>query len=164
MRDGALLSWRWLNTCLLMGSSEWIPCFALLAHAAFAFLTKLSLSQPTSFLTFTLLNLSPIPTGEEWVSSCVVLICWLGLNYNSLELTAEFLDSSGFLPHTNQKNSCFLKNNIFIRYNPNQCQLGYFWHLILCTFYGPADSHEAGSSLWWSISTCPRITLRKGPK
>jgi len=28
--DGALLSWRWLHTCLTMGSSEQIPCFAFL--------------------------------------------------------------------------------------------------------------------------------------
>ena len=63
MHDGALLSWRWLSACLPMGSSEWIPCFALLACAASALRIKLSLSQPTSFLTFTLLALSPIPLG-----------------------------------------------------------------------------------------------------
>jgi len=59
--DGALLYWRWLNTCLPMGSSERIPSFALLAPAAFALPVKLTLSQPTSLLTFTLLILSPIP-------------------------------------------------------------------------------------------------------
>ena len=64
-RGGALLSWRWLNTCLLMGSCELIPCFALLACVAFALPIKLSLSQPTSFCTFTLLILSPIPLGES---------------------------------------------------------------------------------------------------
>ena len=52
-RDGALLSWGWLNTCLPMGSGEWIPCFALLACMSFALPIKLSLSQPMSFLTFT---------------------------------------------------------------------------------------------------------------
>ena len=31
--DGALLCWRWLNTCLLMGSSEWIHCFSLFVCA-----------------------------------------------------------------------------------------------------------------------------------
>ena len=31
----ALLSWKGLNICLPMGSSTWIPCFALLAHAVF---------------------------------------------------------------------------------------------------------------------------------
>ena len=61
-RDGALLSWGRLNTCLLMGSGEWIPCFALLACTAFALPIKLSLSQSMSFLTFfTLPILSPIP-------------------------------------------------------------------------------------------------------
>ena len=64
-RDGALLSWRWLNSCLTMGSGEWIPCFALLVCAAFALPVKLSLSQPTNFLTFTLLILSPIPLGAS---------------------------------------------------------------------------------------------------
>ena len=64
--DGALLSWRWLNTCLLMGSSEWIPCFALLVRGAFASPIKLSWSQPTVFFNFTLLILSPIPPeGNE---------------------------------------------------------------------------------------------------
>ena len=63
MRDAALLSWRWLNTCLPIGSGESIPYFALLTCAAFALLIKLSLSQPTSFFTFTLLILSPIPPG-----------------------------------------------------------------------------------------------------
>jgi len=54
-----------LNPCLLMGSSEFIPYFTLLAHAAFALPIKLSLSQPTSLLTFTLLILPPSPTGWE---------------------------------------------------------------------------------------------------
>jgi len=54
-RDRALLSWRWLNTCLPTGSRERIPHFALLACAGFALRIKLSLPQPSSFLTFTLL-------------------------------------------------------------------------------------------------------------
>jgi len=58
MHDGAVISWRWLNTCLLMGSRELIPHFVLLACVALALPTKLSLSQPMSFLTFTLLILS----------------------------------------------------------------------------------------------------------
>lgn len=57
MRDGALLSWRYLQTCLPMGGAERVPCFALLVCAAFALPTKLSLSQPMSFLTSTLLIL-----------------------------------------------------------------------------------------------------------
>jgi len=38
-------------------------CFALLARLAFTLPIKLSLSQPMSFLTFTLLILFPIPLG-----------------------------------------------------------------------------------------------------
>jgi len=48
-----------------MGSSEQIPCFALLAHATFALPIKLSLSQATNFLTFTLLILFPTPQKRE---------------------------------------------------------------------------------------------------
>ena len=63
-RDGALLSWRWLNACLPMGSSERIPCFVSLACTAFALPIRLSLSQSMRwFLIFTLLTLSPIPPG-----------------------------------------------------------------------------------------------------
>ena len=82
MCDGALLSWRWLNSCLPMGSGEWIPYFALLAHAGFTLPVTLSLSQPTSFLTFTLLILSPVPPWGERASGCLVLSCSLGLNHN----------------------------------------------------------------------------------
>ena len=63
--DGALLSWRWLNPCLPMGRGELIPWLALLVCEAFALPIKLSLSQPMSFLIFTLLILSPIPPGGE---------------------------------------------------------------------------------------------------
>ena len=65
MHAGALLSWRWLNTCLMMESTEWIPYFALLAQAAFALPINLSWSQPMSFLNFTLLILSPIPLRQN---------------------------------------------------------------------------------------------------
>jgi len=65
MHDGAPLSWRWLNTSLLMESGELIPCFALLVCAAFGLLVKLSLSQPMSFLSFMLLILSCIPLEES---------------------------------------------------------------------------------------------------
>ena len=63
MSNGALLSWRRLGTCLPMRSCEWTPCFALLACVTLALHIKLSLSQSTSFLIFTLLILSPIPPG-----------------------------------------------------------------------------------------------------
>ena len=46
MCDGALLSWRWLNTSLPVRSGDWIPCFALLV--TFALPIKLSLSHEFS--------------------------------------------------------------------------------------------------------------------
>ena len=51
---------------------------------SFALPIKLSLCQPTSFLTFTLLILSPVPLKGEWVSSCVGLSCLRGLNHDTL--------------------------------------------------------------------------------
>ena len=60
-RGGARLPWGWPNTCLPVGSGEWIPCFALLVCAAFALPVKLFLSQPLSF-TF-LSDSSPHPSG-----------------------------------------------------------------------------------------------------
>jgi len=49
-----------------MGNGEQILCFALLVCAAFALLIKMSLPQPTSFLTFPLLILPPmLPGGRE---------------------------------------------------------------------------------------------------
>ena len=70
----SLASWRWLNTCLPMGSSEWIPYFALLVCAAFVFAIKLSLYQPTSFHTFTLLIFSPILLWgvSKWLCGAVL--------------------------------------------------------------------------------------------
>ena len=55
---------------VLMGSSEWIPCFALLAWVAFALLIKLSLSVLKTFLTFTLLILSPMLLGGVNEQQC----------------------------------------------------------------------------------------------
>lgn len=59
--DEDLLSLRWLNACLFMGSSEFVP---LLVHVSFALAIKLSLLQPRSFFTFPLLITSPIPVWE----------------------------------------------------------------------------------------------------
>ena len=67
MCGGALLSWKWLNTRLLMWSSEQISYFTMLASTAFALPVKLSLSQPT---------------GVEWMSGWGGLSCWLGLSHN----------------------------------------------------------------------------------
>lgn len=46
----ALFSWRWVTTCLTMGSSEYIPYFALPLSAAFGLLIKPSSSQTQVFL------------------------------------------------------------------------------------------------------------------
>jgi len=40
--DGVLFSWRWLSTCLPMGSSELIPYLTLFACTASALSVKLS--------------------------------------------------------------------------------------------------------------------------
>lgn len=60
--DAALLSWRYLNTCLLLGS----PCSAVLVCMAFAFPIKLSLAQPRAFPAFTPMipSLTPL-VGRE---------------------------------------------------------------------------------------------------
>ena len=84
MCGGALLSWRWLNCCLPMRSGEWIPSFSLLMWVAFVLPIKVSLSQPRSFLTFTLLSLPLILLQRERVCGCVGLGCWLGLNQDSI--------------------------------------------------------------------------------
>jgi len=63
MCDGALLFRRWVNTCLPMGSSEWICCFALLVCTAFALPIK-PLPQLTSSLCHPSESL-PHPTVEE---------------------------------------------------------------------------------------------------
>jgi len=54
-------------------------CFACVA---FALPIKLSLSQPTSFLTFSLPTLSAIPLYGKRASSCVALHCQLGLHHD----------------------------------------------------------------------------------
>lgn len=54
----ALLSWQWLNTCLLMGRSQQIPCSVLLVLRDSALPCELSLSQHRGSCTVT----SPIPS------------------------------------------------------------------------------------------------------
>ena len=64
--DGALLSWRWLNTCLLMGRSEWISCFALHAQLLLYLLNFLHINaQVFSLLLFRFSSLSHCG-GSEW--------------------------------------------------------------------------------------------------
>jgi len=58
-----------------MGSRELIPHFVSLACAAFALPVKLSLPQPESFLTFTVLTLHMPQEGSEQTASYVVLGC-----------------------------------------------------------------------------------------
>lgn len=56
----ALFSWKWLNTCLLMGN-EWTPCFALIA-CGFYFTLWTVLISTHEFLHFNLLNSLPHPS------------------------------------------------------------------------------------------------------
>lgn len=80
---GALLSWKWMNACLLMESCELFSYFALLVCMASDLPIKLSSSLLMSLLAFTLLILPP---GEEWARGCVELSCHLRLeNISTLE-------------------------------------------------------------------------------
>jgi len=75
--DGALLSWRWLNRCLQCEAGNEFLVLLLLARTTFALPVKLSLSQPTSFLTFTLLIPSLIPPGvNEQVAVWCLVASW----------------------------------------------------------------------------------------
>lgn len=68
--DGVLLSWGWVNTCLLIVIVEWIPCFALLVWVAFALLTKLCLyanPQVLFILTAPILLLWKCEGWTMWV-------------------------------------------------------------------------------------------------
>lgn len=69
----ALLPWRWLNTCLPMGSRE----FWLFVCKAFTFPIKMPLSQDVSFLPLPVPIVPLIPLVGEWAGSC-----WLGLNHD----------------------------------------------------------------------------------
>lgn len=61
--EEALLSCRWLSTCLPMGSSGF-PYFSLPVHEAFAFSSELPLSQHASFPFHPSDSLAH-PTGRE---------------------------------------------------------------------------------------------------
>lgn len=62
--DGALLSWRWLIICLMIGSSKFIPCFSLCMQLLLHTL-NCSYLNPWVFL-LSLLNSLPDPTeGSE---------------------------------------------------------------------------------------------------
>lgn len=80
-RGGALFSR--LNTCLPMGSCEWISCFSLLAcNESSCLPTELSSSQLHAFSYFYPSESLPHPPGRG-VSSCVGLSWQLGLNHLS---------------------------------------------------------------------------------
>lgn len=76
----ALLSWKWLNICLLMGGNKWIPDFVLPLCTAFSLHVKLLLSRPTS--SFYLFWFSSIPPGQR-KQDTVVLHCLLESNHNT---------------------------------------------------------------------------------
>lgn len=69
MHEEALLSWKQPNICLLIGSSEWILYFALLAHAAFPLPMRLPSLKTTNVCRFTLSILPPLTL--EGMSECL---------------------------------------------------------------------------------------------
>lgn len=75
--DGAQLPCGWLNTCLPT-VNELLVLLSLCVQISF--LIKLCLSHPMSFLTFTLLILSPVQLAGQLASSCTGALCWSGLN------------------------------------------------------------------------------------
>lgn len=83
--DGVLLCWRWLNSCLPVGSGEWTPCSALLVHVAFAI--KLPVSQVFSCSSF---RFSPLCHWWGWASGYVGLSCWLWLNHDIYKMLEGF--------------------------------------------------------------------------
>lgn len=74
----AQLSWKWLNICLLMGITEWIPCFPLLARAALLYLSNCLYLNPCIFSLLPS-QFSPHLAAGEWVSGCI----GLNLTHNS---------------------------------------------------------------------------------
>lgn len=65
MRDRAWLPWGWLSTCLLVGSSELIPCLALFVHTVFTLPITFSLSQLITFFHFYSSSVFLHPTAGE---------------------------------------------------------------------------------------------------
>lgn len=92
---------KWLNICLPIGSSEWIPyCFCIWL----SLLTKPSLSQPTSSQAWAL--------AWEQASSWMVYSSRLGLNHNNQWTELQLL-SACFLYHRNSYYSPVMQNTIF---------------------------------------------------
>lgn len=68
--DETLLSRKWLNICLPMGNSEWIPYYVLPTHAVLLRLLNYILIH--RFSAFVLLILIPILLGmNEWLDGCL---------------------------------------------------------------------------------------------
>lgn len=61
----SILGMEWLNTFLPLETGGGIPCFSLPMYVTFALPVQLSLAQPSSFPSFTLLILSPKPVGQS---------------------------------------------------------------------------------------------------
>lgn len=121
----ALLSWdNW--TPPAQSEKQWInflDCL-LLAHVA--------VSQPTSFLTPTLPILCPILLVVEWVSSCLGLSCWLGLNHGWLPVLTLNVCSmyqsptrerapNALSPYSHHLKNQELAVSTFGKYHPKQC-------------------------------------------
>lgn len=70
----SFLHCSWLNTCLLTGISEWIPCFAFLVCECYLFYLLNCFHLNPQVLFFTLLILSPQPTWGG-VSECPSGVC-----------------------------------------------------------------------------------------
>ena len=66
-----------------MRSIERAPYFALFVCPAFVLPINLSLSQPMSFLAFTVPILFAIPPWGEQENDCLVLSCQLGSNHDN---------------------------------------------------------------------------------
>lgn len=65
--DGALVSWRWLSTCLPMECGEGVLSFSLLTHMALALPRKLSVCQTMSFPQFYPYDSLPYLTESKWL-------------------------------------------------------------------------------------------------
>ena len=93
--DGALLSWKWLNTCLPMGSSGCIPYFACLSTQLLLYRLCIHIVSITYFLIADFLLIpgtqpAPYISGDSFpvwlISSC----SW----YLSLKLCSKVLKKS----------------------------------------------------------------------
>ena len=88
-----LPSWAWLNICLLMGSSKWIPCFALLSlHTWLLLQLFLFLSKCVISCIFTFPTHSPHPTWEELLCRAELLV----LNHKTTTISNKLNQKDSF--------------------------------------------------------------------